>query len=121
MDKLRLKNMVFYGHHGVSEEERVLGGQYSLDITVFLADGFHPVADKLTSVYDYQKIYEIARFHTVEKQYKLIESLGTAIVDDLQKLHQNLGYILRLRKHQLPIKGIMDCVEVEINREPIAP
>ena len=72
MGKLRLKNMIFYGHHGVTEEERMLGGQFSMDIIIVLSDNDCPQDDKLSSVYDYQKMYEIAQYHTVEKSYKLI-------------------------------------------------
>ena len=117
MGKLRLKNMVFYGHHGVADEERQLGGQFSIDISVWLGDDFYAHNDDLTKVYDYQKMFEIARYHTTEKKYKLIETLAQQIMADLQKVHPNLGFSVRVRKHQLPIKGVIDFVEYEMTRE----
>ena len=36
MDKLRLKGLVFYAHHGCTEEERTLGGRYEVDCELWM-------------------------------------------------------------------------------------
>ena len=36
MDKMVLKNMVFYGYHGVAEPEMILGGKFEVDVELFL-------------------------------------------------------------------------------------
>ena len=34
MDYIRLKNMVFYGYHGVEESEKILGARFELDLVI---------------------------------------------------------------------------------------
>ena len=36
MDKIIMKNMVFYGYHGVLEEEKKLGQKFFIDAILFL-------------------------------------------------------------------------------------
>jgi len=35
MDVIRLKNMVFYGYHGISESEKSLGGKFEVDLDLY--------------------------------------------------------------------------------------
>ena len=35
MDIIRLKNMVFYGYHGVYESEKALGGKFEVDLNIY--------------------------------------------------------------------------------------
>ena len=37
MDVIRLKNMQFYGFHGVSESEKHLGGRFEIDLEMHLS------------------------------------------------------------------------------------
>ena len=36
MDKITLKNMAFYGYHGMRPEEKSLGQRFYVDISLFL-------------------------------------------------------------------------------------
>jgi len=36
MDRIRIANMTFYGHHGVGASERELGGRFHIDVELCL-------------------------------------------------------------------------------------
>ena len=57
MDRITLKNMVFFGYHGAMEEEREIGGRFEVDIDL-MGDFTAPsTTDNLSDAVDYQKAY----------------------------------------------------------------
>ena len=59
MDIIRLKNMQFYGFHGVSESEKHLGGRFEVDLEMQLPLKKSCDSDDLNDTVDYEKIYKI--------------------------------------------------------------
>ena len=61
MDVIRLKNMQFYGFHGVSDSEKHLGGRFEIDLEMNLSLEEAGTTDDLTKTINYEAIY-----HTVD-------------------------------------------------------
>ena len=61
MDKIRLKNVIFYAHHGFYKAERELGQKFEIDIEVGCDLSDSAKSDDLQKTVDYSKIYEIAQ------------------------------------------------------------
>ncbi len=116
MDKIRLKNIVFYAHHGYFQAERDLGQKFEIDIEV--AGDLRPSAasDDLSQTIDYRRIYEIARDRFAEENFKLIETVAGNIADDVLKLAGVVSVNIRVRKPHVPMRGLLDYVEVELHR-----
>ncbi len=115
-DIIRLKNMIFYAHHGFYEAERELGQKFEIDIEVQgdLTQGSQE--DELRKTIDYQKIYKIAKGTFENYKFKLIETLAERIAHKVLNLEGIVTVLIRVRKPHVPMNGLLDYVEVEIQR-----
>lgn len=117
MDNIRLKNMIFYAHHGYYEAERELGQKFEVDIEIQC--NFKPAAqsDDLKKTIDYRKIYDIAKEMFENSKFKLIETVAERIAGRLLELQGINNVRIRVRKPHVPLNGLLDYVEIEIYRE----
>lgn len=115
MDKITLKNMVFYGYHGVEESEKILGGRFEVDLTIFTDLKKASESDDLNDTINYEAIYyDIEAIVTKGKKH-LIEAVAGQIARSIKDKYDGIEMLtVALRKPSVPIKGVLDTVEVEI-------
>ncbi len=117
MDYIRLKNIIFYAHHGYYKAERELGQKFEIDIEVSCNLRESSLDDDLSKTIDYSHIYRLAKDTFEMHKFKLIETvaekMATRILDE-PKIHEVL---IRVRKPHVPMNGLLDYVEIEINRK----
>ena len=116
MDVIRLKNMVFYGYHGVSESEKSLGGKFEVDLDLYQDLKKAGQSDNLEDTLNYEKIYKTVQNCTKRNKYYLIEKLADRIAKSVLRKYKTDKVIVRVRKPHAPVKGVLDTVEVEIVR-----
>ncbi|MDD3095519.1 MAG: dihydroneopterin aldolase [Candidatus Neomarinimicrobiota bacterium] len=116
MDYIRLKNMVFYAYHGVEESEKILGARFEVDLKIGCDLKKASQSDKLEDTINYEAIYQdINKIVTSDKKH-LIESIAGMIAREIKSKYAGIESIsVVVRKPSVPIKGILDTVEVEIN------
>ena len=113
--KLILRNIKFYGYHGVYQEEKKLGQQFAVDAELFWKA--ENILDEISKTIDYQNVFNLIKKTGEEKKYNLIESLAEEIARTLFLDFPILYKVtIRVRKLNPPLKGIIDYVEVEISR-----
>lgn len=116
-DKIILKGMTFYGYHGVSKAERKTGQRFYMDIEMTLDLGEAGKTDKLSKTIDYTQVYSLIKEIQSKKKYHLMESLAEDIANAaLDKFDRLNEVTVKVRKPHAPIGGLMEYVEVEINR-----
>jgi dihydroneopterin aldolase len=115
VDYIRLKNMVFYGYHGVEESEKILGARFEVDLQIGADLKKASETDHLDDTINYEAIYhDIETIVTKEKKH-LIEALAGVIARTIKEKYKGIEEIkVIVRKPSVPIKGILDTVEVEI-------
>ena len=112
---IRIKNATFYGYHGVLSEEQSVGGKFEADVDIYTNFSEAAKKDSLKQTIDYQKVYSFMYKLALEKKYYLIEALATNIADELIKRFPQIEKVaVRVRKHNPPMGGVVDCVEVEV-------
>lgn len=112
---IRIKNATFYGYHGVLSEEQSVGGKFEADVDIYTDFSEAANKDNLDRTIDYQKVYEFMYRLALEKKYYLIEALATTIANELLTNFPQIEKVaVRVRKHNPPMGGVVDCVEVEI-------
>ncbi|HUT73335.1 MAG TPA: dihydroneopterin aldolase [Armatimonadota bacterium] len=115
-DRIRLVNMSFYGYHGVHSEERRMGRKFYIDVELALDLGPAGRADDLSRTVDYAQVYALIREIEAAKQYALLEALAEDIARRLLERFPAQEVVVRARKSEVPVGGVMDYVEVEITR-----
>lgn len=116
MDIIRLKNMVFYGYHGVHASENHLGGKFSVDLELYRPLRRAGRSDNLDDTINYQSIYETVESFTKNHKFYLIEALAESIAREIIKNYLVEKLIIRVRKPNAPVQGVLDEVEVELKR-----
>ena len=117
-DNIQLRNMQFYGRHGVNPEEKELGQRFEIDVDLSVdtrAAGLH---DDLRQTINYAHVYRIVK-QTVENEcFDLIEALAETIATRIGQQFGPDAIRVCVRKPHAPLKGVLDYVAVEIERTP---
>jgi 7,8-dihydroneopterin aldolase/epimerase/oxygenase len=115
-DRLILHNMVFRGRHGVHPAERTLGQRFEIDVELGLDLSPAMASDALHDTVDYGRVHAIVREEVEDHQYQLIEALAGAMVRRLMAEFPITSVLVRVRKPQVPLAGILSFAAVEIQR-----
>jgi dihydroneopterin aldolase len=109
---VRLVNAVFYGHHGVMQEEHRVGGRYEVDVSVGLDFEDAALHDDLDRTVDYEQVYGFVRRLVTENNFYLIEKLAYRIAHTVLETYPDLeGVEVTVRKPNPPVGGPCDRAE----------
>ena len=116
MGRVKLINMVFYGYHGVIEQEKVLGGKYEVDIEFEFDMTSAIKTDHLRDTISYEEIYQLVQDVVTHSKFHLIEALAGKLLRVIFNTYPVDLVLVRIRKPNAPVKGVLDTIEVEISR-----
>ncbi len=116
-DVIRMNNMIFYAHHGYYSAERELGQRFELDVELYKDLTKAIESDELEDTIDFEKVYNSINELFSTSRFSLIETVGGKICEELLDKYSINAVKVIIRKPQVPIKGILDHVEIEIFRE----
>ncbi len=81
MLSIQLIDLQFYAFHGVHPEERMLGAEYVVNVTVSYSEKKIPVLH-LSETIDYTSVYDLVKKHMLEAK-PLLETVVTVMAADL--------------------------------------
>lgn len=116
MGIIKVSEINFYAYHGCMPEERVIGGNYVVDINIKTDFELAAATDDLSKTVDYVEVYEIVK-REMAIPSKLIEHVAKRICDELLKGISRIEEVeVKLTKINPPIKGDVSSVSVEIKK-----
>ena len=118
MDHIRIKDIIIYGHYGVSNEEREVGQRLLMDLDLELDLSEAAASDALAATVSYEEVYGAAKERAEGLRCKLLEHLAAQVADELLGRYeavQRIGVVLR--KMNLPFPNTCREIEVELQRE----
>jgi len=119
-DAIRLRGMRFYGYHGALPAERELGQRFEVDVELTLDLRPAGQSDDLARTVNYAAVYDDVRQMVEGPPCRLIEALAERIAARvLADYPPVLAVGVRVRKPAAPVAGILETVEVEIERSRI--
>lgn len=114
--KIAVKGMLFYGFHGTMEVERELGQKFLVDVELYMDLERATEEDDPALSVSPQKIYEIAREFVTTHKYYLTETLAFKIAREfLEKFDFIDEALVRVKRPQLLVSGIVDYAEAEVS------
>ena len=116
MDILRLKNMRFYGYHGVLPEEKRLGQWFEVDLEVRTDLQKAGLSDQLEDTLDYSGLLKLVQKVVTGENVNLIETLAERIAQKIAEGFSARELTVRVRKPNPPSPADFDGAEVEIHR-----
>jgi len=115
-DKLILEGMQFYGYHGALPEERQLGQRFLVDLEMFCDLQSPGISDMLEEAVDYAGVFELVKGIVEKERYRLIEALAERIASAVLENFPVEGVLVRVKKPEAPLPGILSYAGVEIRR-----
>ncbi|WP_318764890.1 dihydroneopterin aldolase [Lactiplantibacillus carotarum] len=121
MGMIRINNLRFHTFNGVLPEERRNGQQLGLDIAIKYPIETKVLHDDVHETINYAEVRNVADQFITTHSYKLIESLANHLLATLLTAFPSVESInLKIRKYSVPMPGIFDDVEIEVEGAPDA-
>ena len=115
-DKLLLEDVRFYGQHGLTRAEQVVGAWFSVDVELAVDLSSAMVSDQVAATVDYglvaRRIVEIG----TKNRVNLIERLAGMIVEAMLREFPAQQVRVRVRKLTPPLEGLVGTPAVELVR-----
>ncbi|MDE1192445.1 MAG: dihydroneopterin aldolase [Arachidicoccus sp.] len=110
MLKIELHNLWFHAYHGLYEEEKVLGGDFTIDAEICYVPKTTP--HHIYETIDYSAVYNLIKSH-MQKPEPLLETLAMNITKEiLEKFSLAEEVSLRIKKTNPPMIGFTGNVSV---------
>lgn len=117
MDLIHLKNLQFYGYHGVFDSEAETGQPFILNLWLDVDLDKAMKSDDLDDTVSYAEIFECVKMVFVAERCHLIEALSQKIISAVfDQFPLVKGIRLKIEKPEAPIEGSFEGVGVEIYR-----
>lgn len=117
MDCIILKNLEFYGRHGVSDEERKHPQKFVTTIKLYLDLKKAGQSDELDDTVNYSEVYAIVKGIFEEQSFRLIERIGEVLANILLERYGQLERVeVTVKKINISGKGNFDYCGVKIIR-----
>lgn len=116
-DKIILTGMVFYGHHGVTDEEQRLGQRFIVDIELEADTRSAGLRDDITQAVNYAAVFAAARDVVEGAPRRLIEAVAEGVAGRVLQEQPVRGVRVRVTKPSPPIPGaVLSGAAVEVYR-----
>ena len=121
-DRIILKDLGFYGYHGVFAEEAKLGQRFFIDLELGVDLSLPATTDRLSTGISYSDIYDVVKAAFETRRMKLLEAVAQNIVDKLFETFPNVSWIVvRVRKPEAPIAMVQGEAGIELHRQRNSP
>jgi|SRR5690606_10817431 len=113
---LHLEKLKFFAYHGLYEEERKLGNEFELNISVSFFST-HPVIRDIDQTINYAAIYELVKIEMTHP-CALLETFLTELAEKIKNQFPQVAKLkMSLYKLHMPLANFQGRVGVEIEKE----
>jgi len=118
MDYIHVRDMQFFGYHGVLREETVLGQRFRASVSLAVDIKKAGETDNLEHTVSYVGVYDICKEVIEGKPYKLIEAVAETVASRILSQYEGqvMGCRVEIIKPDPPIPGHYKEVAIEIVR-----
>ncbi|MDR1467580.1 MAG: dihydroneopterin aldolase [Oscillospiraceae bacterium] len=118
LDKIIVKGLRVFAHHGVNKEEKINGQDFVLDITLWTNTKKAIKSDDLDKTVNYSRIAKFAQKVVGEKEFNLIETAANMLCEKILDKFKNVEKIrILLKKPNAPTDLDFEYMGVELDRK----
>ena len=118
MDKILIRGLRIFAHHGVNPEEKRDGQLFELDVTLSLSTAVAAISDDVTDTVHYGHVIKLITITMQETSCDLIERAANRVARAVLVAFSPVQRVtVRLHKPNAPIDADFAYVGVEITRE----
>ena len=113
---LHLEKLKFFAYHGLYEEEKKLGNEFELNISVSFPSEKN-IIKHLDDTINYAAIYELAKSEMLQPR-ELLETYLSELAEKIKTAYPDIRKLsMSLYKLQMPITNFEGRIGVEIEKE----
>jgi len=113
---IKLQNLIFFGRHGIYEEEKSLGNEFELNLAISFVSSEKIIGD-INHTINYETVYELVK-QEMGKPSPLLETLVTRITEILHSFFPGIKKItISICKLHPPIEGFIGKAGVSYEKE----
>lgn len=114
--KVLLNNLRFHSHIGVYPEEKKIGQDLGIDISIETNIDYQTIHEDLTKTLSYGDVYRATAAVVAKSRVDLLETLAYDIITTLKtKFGAKIAHVeVTIRKFNTPIDGVLDNVAIEV-------
>jgi len=116
LDKIIIKGLRVFGHHGASEEEQERGQDFLIDVECSVDLSRPCLSDDLGDTVDYDWLIREIEPIVANERYKLLEALAGRIALVALQNPMVRSTTVTVAKPKSPVKAKVDLVQVQIHR-----
>ena len=115
--KIELKELVFFAHHGLLEEEASLGQRFRIDIIAELDPDLDLQEDSPNSTVNYVELFETVESTFTKKRFNMVEAAADAIASAvLERFDLVHSVTVKVKKPSVPVDCVCDYFAAEVTR-----
>ena len=114
MITVEIRDLRVFGRHGVHESERERGQDFLFDVE--LEVGERGTSDRLEDAVDYVEVARAVQEVSEARRYALLEALGSAVADELERRFSPERLRVRVRKPEVLPAGLEGTVAATVTR-----
>ena len=116
MVKIELRNLRFFAHHGLYEEERKVSNEFLVDLEVSF-ESSSAVISKMSETINYIKLYELVKKHMLQTT-DLLETLASGITENIHESYPQVKKVsISVTKKYPPVINFSGNVAVNYVKE----
>lgn len=112
---ISLDNIRFHANHGVLEQERITGGDFTVSVRVGYPLSVAADSDNVEDTLNYASLYELIK-REMQKPSRLLEHVAGRIGESIFSAFPKAeNAMVRITKQNPPMGGSMDGASVELH------
>lgn len=116
-DRILIRDLWFFGYHGLFAEETKLGQRFGIDLTCEVDLARAGRTDEMADTVNYGEIIQAVEKIVTGTPFKMIEALAQAIVDRLFADFPPIDAVtIRVTKPSAPVPTPTGLIAIEIER-----
>lgn len=117
MDEIKIKNLEVFGHHGVYQEENVLGQKFLVDAVLGMSTRKAGQSDELEDSVSYGDVSRLIRDEMTRQNDKLLERVAERLAEAILLQFSLVDRVkITVKKPWAPIRMHVDYTAVSIER-----
>ncbi|HEY8890742.1 MAG TPA: 2-amino-4-hydroxy-6-hydroxymethyldihydropteridine diphosphokinase [Clostridium sp.] len=118
MDKMYIKDLEVYAHHGVFQEEKTLGQRFLISLELFLSLREAGTTDDITKTVHYGELCQLVEKEFTKENYDLIEKATEKLAEFILLNYDLVQRVkVKIKKPWAPIGKPLKYAAVEIDRK----